>query len=83
MGKPLFRRTLDGGLFEWKVENDARLCTLQDAFEKVEHYSIGFNIELKFDDLMIYKEEQLAHIFQQVLQVLAFPNLCKLRLCER
>ncbi|CAK9324856.1 unnamed protein product [Citrullus colocynthis] len=68
MGKPLFRRTVDGEIFEWKVENDAPLCTLQEAFEKVEH-SVGFNIELKFDDLIIYKEEQLALILHQVLQV--------------
>lgn len=68
MGKPLFRRTVDGEILEWKVENDAPLCTLQEAFEKVEH-SVGFNIELKFDDLIIYKEEQLALMLQQVLQV--------------
>lgn len=71
MGKPLFRRTLDGGIFEWKVESDAPLCTLQEAFEKVDH-SIGFNIELKFDDLMVYEEEQLAHILQQILKVQLF-----------
>ncbi|XP_038880107.1 glycerophosphodiester phosphodiesterase GDPD1, chloroplastic-like isoform X2 [Benincasa hispida] len=68
MGKPLFRRTIDGEIFEWKVENDAPLCTLQETFEKVEH-SVGFNIELKFDDLIIYKEEQLSQMLQQVLQV--------------
>ncbi|XP_022145210.1 LOW QUALITY PROTEIN: glycerophosphodiester phosphodiesterase GDPD1, chloroplastic-like [Momordica charantia] len=68
MGKPLFRRTIDGGIFEWKVETDAPLCTLQEAFEKVEP-SVGFNIELKFDDLIVYKEEQLAHMLQQILEV--------------
>lgn len=74
MGKPLFRRTIDGGIFEWKVETDAPLCTLQEAFEKVEP-SVGFNIELKFDDLIVYKEEQLAHMLQQILEVIALPNI--------
>ncbi|KGN53031.1 glycerophosphodiester phosphodiesterase GDPD1, chloroplastic isoform X1 [Cucumis sativus] len=68
IGKPLFRRTVDGGVYEWKVENDAPLCTLQEAFEKVEH-SVGFNVELKFDDLIVYEEEQLAQMIQQVLEV--------------
>ncbi|XP_022972323.1 glycerophosphodiester phosphodiesterase GDPD1, chloroplastic-like [Cucurbita maxima] len=68
MGKPLFRRTIDGGIFEWTVESDAPLCTLREVFAKIDH-SIGFNIELKFDDLVVYKEEQLAHVLQQILKV--------------
>ena len=45
------------------------LCTLQDAFRGVEHSS-GFNIELKFDDNLAYKEDELACALQAVLQVL-------------
>ncbi|KAJ6961874.1 hypothetical protein NC652_000742 [Populus alba x Populus x berolinensis] len=30
---------------------------------------MGFNIELKFDDNIIYKEEELKHILQVILQV--------------
>jgi glycerophosphodiester phosphodiesterase len=66
--KPLFRRTKDGKIFEWKVENDDPLCTLQEAFEKVEH-SIGFNIELKLDDQVVYTEEELTCVLQAILQV--------------
>ncbi|XP_031282205.1 glycerophosphodiester phosphodiesterase GDPD1, chloroplastic-like isoform X1 [Pistacia vera] len=68
VGKPMFRKLKDGRIFEWKVEKDAPLCTLEEAFEKVDH-SIGFNIELKFDDQIDYEEEQLSHILQVILQV--------------
>lgn len=82
IGKPLFRRTVDGGVYEWKVENDAPLCTLQEAFEKVEH-SVGFNVELKFDDLIVYEEEQLTQMIQQVLEVVALSNKCTPRFCKK
>ncbi|KAI3872058.1 hypothetical protein MKX03_001405 [Papaver bracteatum] len=67
-GKSLIRRTKDGRIFNWKVENDDSLCTLQEAFQKV-NSSLGFNIELKFDDYVIYKEEELVHALQAVLKV--------------
>ncbi|PON91835.1 Glycerophosphoryl diester phosphodiesterase [Trema orientale] len=68
VGKPLFRKTKDWRIFEWKVENDDSLCTLEEAFQKVEH-SVGFNIELKFDDNIVYKVEELAHVLEAVLKV--------------
>jgi len=68
VGKPLFRRTKDGKIFEWKVENDDPLCMLQEAFEKVEH-SISYNIELKLDDQVVYTEEELTRVLQAILQV--------------
>ncbi|PON51884.1 Glycerophosphoryl diester phosphodiesterase [Parasponia andersonii] len=68
VGKPLFRKTKDGRIFEWKVENDDSLCTLEEVFQKVEH-SVGFNIELKFDDNVIYKVEELTHVLEAVLKV--------------
>lgn len=68
MGKPLFRKTKDGKLFEWKVQNDDYLCTLEEVFQKVE-YPMGFNIELKFDDQVVYKEEELTRILQAILKV--------------
>lgn len=64
----MLRKTKDGRIFEWKVEKDAPLCTLQEAFEKVDQ-SMGFNIELKFDDQLVYTEEQLTHALQVVLKV--------------
>ncbi|XP_057949665.1 glycerophosphodiester phosphodiesterase GDPD1, chloroplastic-like isoform X1 [Malania oleifera] len=68
VGKPLFRKIKDGRIFKWNVEVDDPLCTLQEVFQKVEH-SLGFNIELKFDDNIVYKEEYLAHVLQLILQV--------------
>ncbi|KAJ7945593.1 putative Glycerophosphodiester phosphodiesterase [Quillaja saponaria] len=68
VGKFLFRKTKDARIFEWIVENDDPLCTLQEVFEEVES-SIGFNIELKFDDQIVYKEEELNHVLQVILQV--------------
>lgn len=68
VGRPLVRKIKDGRIFDWKVEQDDSLCTLQEVFEKVEH-SKGFNIELKFDDQIVYKEEKLKHVLQVILQV--------------
>ncbi|CAB4264076.1 unnamed protein product [Prunus armeniaca] len=66
--RPMLRKIKDGRIFEWKVEKDDSLCTLQEVFEKVEH-SKGFNIELKFDDQIVYKEEKLEHVLRVILQV--------------
>ncbi|XP_006363786.2 glycerophosphodiester phosphodiesterase GDPD3-like [Solanum tuberosum] len=66
--KPLFRKMKDGRIFEWKVEEDDRLCTLQDVFENVSQ-SVGFNIEFKFDDKRNYKDEELVRVIRAVLQV--------------
>lgn len=68
VGKPLFRKTKDGRIFEWKVEKDDHLCTLEEVFQKVNH-SMGFNIEFKFDDNVVYKEDDLVHAIQVVLRV--------------
>ncbi|XP_071692863.1 glycerophosphodiester phosphodiesterase GDPD1, chloroplastic-like [Rutidosis leptorrhynchoides] len=68
VGKPLFRKTKDGRIFEWKVEKDDHFCTLEEVFQKVNH-SKGFNIEFKFDDNIIYTEEELVHAIQVVLRV--------------
>ncbi|KVH95739.1 glycerophosphodiester phosphodiesterase GDPD1, chloroplastic-like [Cynara cardunculus var. scolymus] len=68
VGKPLFRKTKDGRIFEWKVEKDDHLCTLEEVFQNVNH-SMGFNIEFKFDDNIVYKEDDLVHVIQVVLRV--------------
>lgn len=74
VGKNLLRKTKDGRIFEWRVQNDDPLCTLQEAFVKVER-SIGFNIELKFDDHMVYTEEELTHVLQAIMKVVnAYAN---------
>lgn len=68
VGKPLFRKTKDGQIFEWKVEKDDHFCTLEDVFQNIDH-SMGFNIEFKFDDNILYKEDKLVHVIQVVLCV--------------
>ncbi|KAK8653201.1 hypothetical protein V6N13_127211 [Hibiscus sabdariffa] len=67
-GKCLYRKTKDGKYDKWNVETDDSLCTLQEAFQKVEP-SLGFNIELKFDDYKVYQQDHLTHILQVILQV--------------
>lgn len=68
----IFRKTKDGRIFEWKVEKDAPLCTLEEVFRNVDQ-SLGLNIELKFDDQIVYKEEELSRILQAILKVV-FEN---------
>ncbi|KAB1202851.1 Glycerophosphodiester phosphodiesterase GDE1 [Morella rubra] len=67
-GKTLMRKTRNGKIVRWDVETDDSLCTLQEAFERVEP-SLGFNIELKFDDYIVYEQDYLIHVLQAVLQV--------------
>ncbi|EOA14983.1 hypothetical protein CARUB_v10028331mg [Capsella rubella] len=66
--KPMFRKTKDGRIFEWKVEKDDPLCTLEDALVKVKQ-SVGFNIELKFDDNIVYGEKELCLTLDNILKV--------------
>ncbi|KAJ8440431.1 hypothetical protein Cgig2_006484 [Carnegiea gigantea] len=56
VGKPLQRETKDGKIIRWDVTSDDTLCTLQEAFEKVDP-KLGFNIEQKFDDNIVYQED--------------------------
>lgn len=67
-GKTLLRKTKDGKTINWTVESDEASCTLQEAFEKV-NPSLGFNIELKFDDYIVYQQQQLKDTLQAILQV--------------
>lgn len=67
-GKPLLRKNKNGSIVRWNVETDDSLCTLQEAFQQVEP-SLGFNIELKFDDHIVYQQDYLIHVLQAILQV--------------
>ncbi|XP_062196635.1 glycerophosphodiester phosphodiesterase GDPD2-like [Phragmites australis] len=68
VSKPLLRRTGDGRVLKWSTEEDDSLCTLQEVFERVSP-RLGFNIELKFDDNIIYHRKDLECSLQAVLQV--------------
>lgn len=70
IGKTLMRKSKDGKVLKWDVDLDDSLCTLQEAFERVEQ-TLGFNIELKFDDHTVYEREFLVHVLRSVLQVYA------------
>ncbi|GLJ45804.1 hypothetical protein SUGI_0963880 [Cryptomeria japonica] len=65
--KPLLRKTPDGRFLEWKVLVDDSLCTLKEAFDKVDR-SLGFNIELKFNDEIDYSEDQLRHDLEVIIE---------------
>ncbi|KAK4754671.1 hypothetical protein SAY87_002775 [Trapa incisa] len=67
-GKPLLRKTMDGNIVAWFVEQDDHQCTLKEAFKRVDP-SLGFNIELKFDDHIVYSEDYLARFLKSVLKV--------------
>lgn len=68
VGKPMLRKAKDGSIYEWRVENDDPLCTLEDILQKVDK-SVGFNIEMKFDDNKIYEESELKRIIQVTLKI--------------
>ena len=68
VSKPLLRRMEDGRVLAWSTEEDDYLCTLQEVFEHVSPH-LGFNIELKFDDNIIYPGVNLNRALQAVLQV--------------
>ncbi|XP_010441271.1 PREDICTED: glycerophosphodiester phosphodiesterase GDPD2 [Camelina sativa] len=70
IGKTLMRKSKEGKVLKWDVDLDDSLCTLQDAFEQVEQ-TLGFNIELKFDDHILYEREFLVHVLRAVLQVVS------------
>ncbi|KAH1047897.1 hypothetical protein J1N35_038681 [Gossypium stocksii] len=69
-GKSLLRKTKDGKILNWNVETDDSFCTLAETFQKVDP-SLGFNIELKFDDHIVYHQDHLIHVLQVILQVVS------------
>lgn len=44
------------------------LCTLQEVFENVDQ-SVGFNIEVKFDDVLDTSDEELRRVIFPILEV--------------
>lgn len=66
--KSLLRKTENGEFLDWKVQQDDCFCTLKDAFCEVDS-SLGFNVELKFDDDFIYEEKVLVRVLEQILKV--------------
>ncbi|EPS59793.1 hypothetical protein M569_15012, partial [Genlisea aurea] len=69
-GKKLLRKTKDGKIVDWCVETDDCACTLEEAFDKVKP-SVGFNIELKLDDHIIYPQHILIDVMGAILKVVS------------
>ncbi|CAN6234826.1 unnamed protein product [Urochloa humidicola] len=67
-GKPLLRKLKDGRILKWEARAEDSLCTLREAFVGVDR-RVGFNVELKFDDDLVYTEERLTGVLQAVLKV--------------
>ncbi|XP_002988800.2 glycerophosphodiester phosphodiesterase GDPD1, chloroplastic [Selaginella moellendorffii] len=65
-GKSLLRRASDGALRKWTVSVDDSLCTLKQAFEEV-HPFTGFNIEVKFHDVLPTSDEELERVIGAIL----------------
>ncbi|XP_057871557.1 glycerophosphodiester phosphodiesterase GDPD2 [Cryptomeria japonica] len=64
---PLVRKASDGSICRWIVNVQDCLCTLKDAFEKIP-LSVGFNIELKFDDEAEVPQADLQRVISVVLR---------------
>lgn len=69
----------DGRVLNWNVQSDDPLCTLQEAFEKV-NPRLGFNVELKFDDNLVYQDEELTHILQAILKACIYHSITRVTL---
>lgn len=65
--RPLVRKASDGSICRWSVNVNDCLCTLKDAFERIPH-SVGFNIELKFDDEAEIPRADLQRMISVVLR---------------
>ncbi|VVA95999.1 unnamed protein product [Arabis nemorensis] len=69
-GKPLLRKSKEGKILKWSVQGDDPLCTLQETFEKVDP-KLGFNVELKLDDNLLYTSDHLSRLVLPILQVVS------------
>ena len=66
--KELLRKTADGTLAVWNTSVNDSLCTLKEAFLRVSP-TIGFNIELKFDNYNPIPHWDLKASIQSILEV--------------
>ena len=63
----MLRKLKDGRILRWDVRSVEPLCTLREAFEG-DDTRVGFNVELKFDDDLVYQEEELVGVLQAILK---------------
>ncbi|KAJ7563835.1 hypothetical protein O6H91_03G127700 [Diphasiastrum complanatum] len=67
IGKTLVRVATDGTVSVWSATVEDSLCTLKEAFEQVEPI-VGFNIEVKFDDINPVSQSELERVVTAVVQ---------------
>jgi len=58
---------VDGSVNLWTADVEDSMCTLAEAFSEVQP-SVGFNIELKFDDDGLTSEEELNRVIDAVVE---------------
>lgn len=73
-GKPIYRKSkVDEYVGAWTATVEDSMCTLQEAFERVET-SVGFNIEVKFDDVLETSNEEMRRVIFPILEVsMSYP----------
>ncbi|KAI3929501.1 hypothetical protein MKX01_025669 [Papaver californicum] len=67
LGETSIKKIKDGRIFNWNVEQDDSICTLQEAFQSV-NSSLGFNIELKFEIMSSIKRRNSHVVFKYANQ---------------
>ncbi|KAH8959931.1 hypothetical protein BDL97_06G102600 [Sphagnum fallax] len=66
-GRSLYRNARDGTLNPWTVTMEDPLCTLEEAFKQVDP-SVGFNIEVKFDDIDETSDVELQRVIYPIVE---------------
>jgi glycerophosphodiester phosphodiesterase len=67
VGQSLYRRAVDGSVGLWTADVEDPMCTLAEAFAEVQP-SVGFNIEVKFDDDGVTSEVELHRVIDAVVE---------------
>lgn len=67
VGRALYRRAADGSVNLWTADVEDSMCTLAEAFTQVQS-SVGFNIELKFDDDGLTSDAELHRVIDAVVE---------------
>ncbi|CAM6022585.1 unnamed protein product [Sphagnum balticum] len=66
-GRSLYRKARDGTLNRWTATMEDPLCTLEEAFKQVDP-SVGFNIEVKFDDIDETSDVELRRVIYPIVE---------------
>jgi glycerophosphodiester phosphodiesterase len=66
-GRSLYRKARDGTLNRWTATMEDPLCTLEEAFKQVDP-SVGFNIEVKFDDIDETSDVELQRVIYPIVE---------------